>query len=246
MRLTNSLFLIGSGDMGLSMTHPQDCNVYLLNLGDAVVLIDSGLGIEPQAIDAQLRESGVDASKITHLLLTHGHADHAGGAAWFRERYGLTVVAPHAEADFIRNANETAIGLDIARNAGFYPADYRFKPCPVDQQVQPGDVLRIGETEINIYEAAGHSIGGVCYNLNMDGQKLLFTGDLLAYGGRISLQNIPGADIHAYSRSVLALENLEVDILLPGHLQMLLSRGKRVIDEACGQFRALGVPKNII
>ena len=68
-------------------------NAHLVQRGDAAFLVDAGLEADAPALDADLRASGVDPSKLCCIVLTHGHADHAGGAGWFQRRYGTRVVA---------------------------------------------------------------------------------------------------------------------------------------------------------
>ena len=68
-----------------------DCNCALLEDGEHTVLVETGFGVkwkardrgifameERSVIDA-LREIGVDPSRITHVILSHLHFDHAGG-----------------------------------------------------------------------------------------------------------------------------------------------------------------------
>ena len=46
-----------------------------------MTLVDTGLSSAPKRILAALAGIGSDASDVTRILLTHGHSDHAGGAA---------------------------------------------------------------------------------------------------------------------------------------------------------------------
>ena len=246
MRITEDLFLVGSGDMGMALTHKLDCNVYLMNCGDGYALIDSGVGLEPEQIEQEIMRDGIRLEQIKYLLLTHFHTDHAGNAAYFREKCGLYIVAPAAEAKCIETADVVANGLVAGKKAGYYPEDCVFHACKVDKKVNKGAVFSLGNATFTVYGGNGHSIGGVCYYTKLGEKKALFVGDLLAYGGRISLQNIPGADVHAYSRSILALKEIGVDLLLTGHLNFSRSNGQQHIDLAVKQFQSLGIPMNII
>ncbi len=246
MKLSEHVYLAASGDMGMAMTHSQDCNVYAVRGEDGFVLVDSGVGLTPELIEENLRVDGLEPEHLKMILLTHGHADHAGGAAYFQKKYGVQIVGPLAEKAFVEQAQEGPLGLDVARAAGFYPPDYRLQPCRFAHGVVPGETLDAAGIRFWVHEAAGHSIGGVCYRAYLDGKSTLFAGDLLSSEGKISLQNIPGADIPSYSRSVLALEGIKTDALMTGHGPFLLNRGGVPIVKACQKFRRLAIPENIL
>jgi hydroxyacylglutathione hydrolase len=246
MRISNSIYLAASGDMGFGLTDGADCNVYLIDCGRTKVLIDAGVGIDSSRILREMENDGLSYRDISHILLTHHHADHAGGAAFFKELLGCTIIAPAQEAESIEEANELVLGLDMARRAGYYPQDYSFRACRVDHPVRPCDSFIIGNIRFTVYDGSGHSMGGVCYYAEVDGYKSLFAGDLISHGGLISLQNIPGADLHNYARSVEALENLEVERLFPGHGCFSLSNGYSHIDKVIKAFKSLGIPRNAI
>ena len=83
MRLTEHIALVGSSRFGLSS--PYDCHVYAVDCGDDSLLIDAGCGLEPELIEANLRDDGFDPGRIRAIVLTHAHADHAGGCwIWMR------------------------------------------------------------------------------------------------------------------------------------------------------------------
>lgn len=247
MKLLDQVSMVGSGSaLGIGLTHPLDCHVYLLDGGTELALIDAGVGIDTERILRVIEGDHYDLSRIKYLFLTHGHADHAGGAARLKELLGLSVVAPRSEADFIRTGDERSIGLDVAKKAGFYPDDYVFRPCQVDREVKEGDRVTVGDLCLDVIDTPGHSIGGVVYLVRLRSCLAAFVGDLVAHGGAISLQNIPGADVQAYSRSVLKLENRGIDAFFPGHLCFSLSDGQKHIDKAAAAFRRLGVPPSVI
>ena len=80
----------------------------------------------------------------------------------------------------------------------------------------------------------------------VDQKKMIFVGDLLMHGGKVNLQNIPGADIRRYAESVIALENLEVEQFYSGHGCFSLHCGKEHIEKAAQAFKSLGVPPNFL
>lgn len=246
MKISNSIYLVASGDLGIGLTNKADCNVYLVDCGSTKVLVDSGVGIDSSRILGEIENDKISCKDISHILLTHHHADHAGGAAFFRKKLRCEVTAPAEEADSIEESDESVLGLDVAKRAGYYPPDYAFPACKVDHRVRTKESFTIGNITFSVYEGSGHSLGGVCYYARIDGHFSLFAGDLVSQGGFISLQNIPGTDIHNYSRSVLALEGLPVDSLFPGHGCFSLTNGHAHLDTAIKAFRSLGIPHNAI
>lgn len=242
MRLNETVSLVASGGMSLGMTHPSDCNAYLVDCGKESVLIDAGTGL---AENEMIREIEKDLKNtLSYILITHHHADHTGGLSGVKEYFQAKVMVPEKERRSIEEGDEKANGLDIARNAGYYPADYKWKGCRADRAAVPGEQYRISEEEIQVCDGSGHSPGGVCYYF--PAKKMIFVGDLLMHGGRINLQNIPGADIRRYAESVIALENLEVEQFYSGHGCFSLHYGKEHIEKAVQAFKSLGMPPNFL
>ena len=89
MKLFEGLHLVGSGFEGLFLTDRIDCNVYAFDTGEGWALVDAGVGREPFLIADVLEGDGISPSDVKYLLLTHAHGDHMGGAAYFKERFGL-------------------------------------------------------------------------------------------------------------------------------------------------------------
>ncbi|MEP7216186.1 MAG: MBL fold metallo-hydrolase, partial [Anaerolineaceae bacterium] len=71
-------------------------NVYLVEAGAELVLIDTGFGDSAQGI-AQEVEEVAPGRAISKILLTHAHVDHAGAAGLLRKSCGAEVVAGRAE-----------------------------------------------------------------------------------------------------------------------------------------------------
>lgn len=247
MQLTDHIYLIASGDTGFSLTHPLDCHAYLVDGGDEMALVDSGVGLNTGEILAKVRATGLDWRNIHWLLLTHAHADHAGGAAALRRVLpGLRVATAAEAAPWLDSGDEEAISLPFARQAGFYPSDYHLLPCPVDRGLSEGDEVIIGNLTLRVIETPGHCNGHLCFLLEERGQCVLFAGDHIFHGGRIAMQNIPDCNLQAYARSMAKLADLEIDVLLPGHLALSLQRGQRHIASAHRAFQGLALPRGIL
>lgn len=84
------------------------------------------------------------------LLVTHHHPDHVEANLALKDRFGLRIVGPRAEADRIPGIDET---------------------------VAEGDAITLGEQTVRVVETPGHTAGHVSYHLPVAG--VAFTGDTL-------------------------------------------------------------------
>lgn len=227
MRLTPRLYLVGSGEVGLS--DPDDCHVYLLDGGDEYTLIDAGCGTERStaAILATLAREGLDQSRLRSVILTHHHFDHAGGARFFRERFGCRVIAPAGERSFIE------------AGSAIIPA------CAVDLAVDDGDTFTVDDLTLTAHCVPSHSEATTAYRVDTAEGRLLFAGDIVFINGIIGLINYPGSDLGNYRANLGRLGGLGIDALLPGHLLFTLGDGQRHIDLAIRRLAEGFVPYSI-
>jgi glyoxylase-like metal-dependent hydrolase (beta-lactamase superfamily II) len=118
----------------------------------------------------KIRATGIDPSKVRHLLHTHSHGDHSGGAYLWRAQ-GLKIVAPET------NALATTWLMPTVSDYGVWV------PRPVDV---PLPLKRVGdETEFLVDDqkvravfVPGHSYDAVIYLLELGGKRVAFTGDV--------------------------------------------------------------------
>jgi hydroxyacylglutathione hydrolase len=247
VRLTERVSVVGGGATGLGISHTLDPNVYLLSGGEELALVDAGAGPGEARILKNVRSLGYDPERIEHIYLTHAHADHAGGAASLSEKLGAQVYLSELEREALENADEEALGLSIARRNGFYPDDYRLKPCMVDVPLGGNEKLRCGDLELAVMPTPGHSAGSVCFFGGIKEKGVaLCAGDTVFAGGRISLIVAPGSDLLALQESVTSLGGLGVASLLPGHGIFPLEGGQEHIDQAIDGFRTMLPPRSIL
>ena len=242
MRITDRIHLVGSGRMGFDLTDAFDCHVYLLDGGDEYALIDAGAGRDVDQIIDLVREDRLDPARIRHVLLTHAHADHAGGAAGLRQRLDVTIAASAEAAGMVRSGAEQAISLDVARRAGVYPEDYRFAACEVDRELAEGDRYRVGDLELEVIATPGHSSEQIAFVLRRDGTTSVFSGDALFESGRILLQDIWNCSVQDACRSVEKLHALKMDGFYPGHRGFSVRRGLQHAEAAMARIRRLLPP----
>ncbi len=249
MRLTQDVALVGGGDNGFNLSAPLDCHVYLLDGGDDLVLIDAGVGDRTGDTDAilrNIRDDGFDLDRISRLVLTHYHADHAGGAAEVHERLGVAVHGSPLTAAAIEAGDEAAISLNFAKSSGFYPEDYVFNACPAEGDLVEGVPFTVGRLTVTPFETPGHCRGHLSFLVEGENRRYLIGGDLIFWGGTIVAQNIPDCSIQEYAASAQKMADVAFDALLPGHFSLTLRDGKRHVDRAAAAFRKLMIPRNAI
>jgi glyoxylase-like metal-dependent hydrolase (beta-lactamase superfamily II) len=152
-------------------------NSYLL-MGDdgQVTLVDTGLKGGPKRILAALEQLGSAPSQVTTILLTHSHADHAGGAAGMAAATGRGMTVHEDDAEFVRTG--TGAPLDPSTRLGrLVKRAQRADPAPVDRTLQDGEVLDVVPGGLRVHHTPGHSPGHVSFLL--PGTGVLITGDAI-------------------------------------------------------------------
>ncbi|KIL35489.1 hypothetical protein SD71_13325 [Cohnella kolymensis] len=245
MKLSDRVYLVGSGKFGMEMSHSMDCNVYLLDCGEEYALIDAGSGLEPERIVRNIENNGISMDRVTHLLLTHIHGDHAAGTAYWRERFGLKVAVSKEAAPWLANGDRDKTSLNHAIKGGVYPPDFQYPACQVDIALEDDCTLTIGQLSLSALATPGHSRGHLSFYWEENGDKCLFSGDAVFAAGKVVIQYIWDCIIEEYAATVDKLNRLSIDSLYPGHGPFLCSNARNHIEAAHRYFSKLEVPPNL-
>jgi hydroxyacylglutathione hydrolase len=144
----------------------QNCSLVFNEETKSGAIVDPG-GDVPAILDA-IKQSGVAVEKI---LLTHGHIDHAGGAAELREALGVAIEGPHLDDKFLLN--------DLPKSGAKYGmADARV--VVPDRWLGDGDEVSVAGLKFEVLHAPGHSPGSVVL-FNKENRFALM-GDVLFQG----------------------------------------------------------------
>jgi glyoxylase-like metal-dependent hydrolase (beta-lactamase superfamily II) len=153
----------------MSMSH-------LLVEADGAVLLDAGFPGDQGRIRRGMAKLGLGPRDLKAIVLTHGHIDHAGNAAWAKAWSGAPVYAHPLEQAHIDGTFPYA-GLSLVTGvldaAGRAVTGYR--PVPIDVPIADGQELPFWGG-LKVVFLPGHTIGHCgFYSVRHD---LLFTGDL--------------------------------------------------------------------
>ncbi|MFD0714459.1 MBL fold metallo-hydrolase [Paenibacillus sp. GCM10027626] len=245
IQISERVYLIGSGKDGSELSHPKDCNVFLLDGGTEAVLIDAGSGLAHETLVANIAATGIPLERVKRVLLTHIHGDHAAGAYDFYAGYGMEIAVSAEAAPWLEQGDMEKTSLTAAQRAGVYPQDFRYPACPASRRLSEGDVLTVGDISLQVLDTPGHSRGHISFVLNEGGVCSLFSGDALFAGGKIYIQNSWDCSIQDYAATIAKLHALRADRLYPGHGACLLARAHEHSARAQACFERLDIPPNL-
>lgn len=240
MQLTENVYLIGSGEIGLSNTY--DCHVYLIDGGDDAVIIDAGVGIEPERLKENV-EKIMDWNKVSRVICTHSHADHSGGSKFFQSE-GKEVWFPDVENKWMQEKkDEVELALKLALNAKAYPEGYKFKYFQPDYLIKEDELIKCGTLTLQPIHLRGHSPGMFCFYMEAPDKNVLFSADSVFINGAIGLLNSPGSSLKEFREDIVKLKHLKTDALLPGHHLFVLSNGQAHVQMGIDQLSKVFTPR---
>jgi glyoxylase-like metal-dependent hydrolase (beta-lactamase superfamily II) len=165
----------------------QNCTLLWDEASKAGAVVDPGGDLD--RIEAAIAEVGMTVEKI---LLTHGHVDHASGAAELAEKLGgIPIEGPHIADKFLLDSLPAA-----AASFGMTGA----RPVTPDRWLDDGDTVTAAGVTFSVLHVPGHSPGSVAY---VDAsQRLALVGDVLFRGSVGRTEGLPQADHATLIRSI--------------------------------------------
>lgn len=162
-------------------------NVVVVRSGGQTILIDAGLGSDPDLnlpragqLIKRLAAVGLDLGSVTDVVLTHMHMDHVGGllveGVKDRLRRDLRIHVAAAEVKFWEAPDFTRVAMppgfpDALRSAANrFATEYRDQLALFDEaaEVAPG---------VTVSRTGGHTPGHSVVRLASKGERLMFAGD---------------------------------------------------------------------
>jgi len=215
LKLTDRIYLIGGAAYGYSAT--GDCNMYLVDCGGELALIDTGGGNGIPRVLKNIRRMGFDPGALEVTFITHCHYDHIGGNMAIREATGCKIAAHEHEKKEIETLGELTL-YEMARENGL-----SFEPTEVDLVLKGDQRVKVGELEFEIIHTPGHTPGGISLKLEGGGIVSVFSGDTASAQGRLGYINGPGFDLPDWKMSIKRLLGAKPNRLFPGHGVFVLS-----------------------
>lgn len=214
----------------------QSVNAYIIQTRTGVDLVDTGDLPQRHAEywAAALRHLGIDPSQVKGIYVTHHHIDHFGSAKHLRDRTGAPVYVLDRDLEEARRSGESAqrhrrelaemlirhgMPTELAQGwlAGLGPARQP-EDLPALITLTDREVITLGGEEYRVVWAPGHCDGQYC--LYSPDRKLLFGADHLLQKMVPPLLQAPHRRpdlVGDYLASLAKVEELDVDLILPGH-----------------------------
>ena len=134
-------------------------NAYLL-LGDKPVLVDTGAPGDLKRILGALKANGVEPGKLSLILLTHGHSDHAGCAAELKRRTGAQVALHIGDAELARSGQNGVMAAQDTMGRIVRPfVDEQFEAFEPDLIFRDGFSLEPHGIKGRVLATPGHTPG---------------------------------------------------------------------------------------
>ena len=181
-----------------------EANCYILCDEETKIgaVIDPGEYTE--AVKNAIVQSGM--TELKYILCTHGHFDHITGVSKIKKDYpNAKICIGEKDSPYLENEK---LAL-----ASFFKAD--FEPCLPDVTFSHGDSFLIGNINVEIYSAPGHTPGGVLYVLK--NEKCIFTGDTL-FRGSVGSPRFRGGNANELLATLKGMKEFPDDyVIFTGH-----------------------------
>lgn len=180
----------------------QNCSLLWCDQTQEAAVIDPGGDLA--VILSQTQRLGL---VLKAIWLTHGHIDHAGGAAELAQQQQLPIIGPHEGDRFwIDGLPQQAVKFG-------FPAVQSFIPT---QWLNDGDIVSIGQETLNVRHCPGHTPGHVVFHAPQIDR--CFVGDVL-FAGSIGRTDFPQGNhqqlIDSIVQKLWPMGNQTV--FIPGH-----------------------------
>jgi glyoxylase-like metal-dependent hydrolase (beta-lactamase superfamily II) len=217
--VANGITLIDTG-----MAGQRELNAVYLIAAAEPALVETGPGADGPVVLRTLERLGISAGDLAHLVVTHIHVDHAGGAGALLDRFPRATVWVH-EVGAPHLVDPTRLVASTARTYG--PEQMRALygetlPVPADRirSIADGDRIGLGDRTLKVLHTPGHASHHVA--LLDEASGAMFTGE--AIGSHLQWADCvrpalppPEADVEVALTSIDRMRAAGPSILLTSH-----------------------------
>lgn len=214
---------------------PTIVNVTLLRSGGEWTLIDTGVNSDDSAnaLQSAMAEVGCEPRQVSRIICTHHHPDHFGSSRKYKGLFGAEVYLHRKEVEsskayatgkrsdeavafFLRHGIPLRQFVHVPSPAQFWAGLY--EPVEPDHFIDDGDILSVGDCEIEVIGTPGHTQGHCV--LYLPHQKVLIAGDHLLPKITPHVGVFPGGPqnpLRDFIASQQKIQPFDVALVLPAH-----------------------------
>lgn len=207
---TSTWYVEGESALGSAANRNFISNAGFVVTPQGVVVVDA-LG-SPELARELLREiAKVTPRKVTHVVVTHFHADHVYGLQVFEEA-GATILAHRGALEYI-HSDTAASRLKASREELFPWVDEKTRLTPASRWIEGPEVLTLGGVEFQI-RPVGPAHTPEDLVVYLPSERVLFAGDLV-FRGRVPF--VGQANSRQWIQSLDTLLAFNAQVVIPGH-----------------------------
>ncbi|MFK0001703.1 MBL fold metallo-hydrolase [Paenarthrobacter sp. NPDC090520] len=218
---------------GIHFVEGPASNWIIVRDASGFIMIDGGYPADRDAVLDSIRQLGLEPAEAKAMLLTHGHVDHTGSAAYFSRTFGTPILCSPEELAHVqgKEKHQVTIGQVLARI--WRPKVFRWMVHVIKAKALQAEPATLAEawTEQKLANlpgrpeaiaAPGHTPGNVA--LLLPGAGAIAVGDTFVSGHPLSskpgpqmLQRMFHSDPEAALEATRRLGDLQATLILPGH-----------------------------
>ena len=180
----------------------KEFSAWAVNTSEGIIIIDSlfDYSVDDEVVGG-MKKLGLDPATIKYVIVSHGHADHSGGAKYLQDRFNAHVLLGAADWDLLDRSNGTKPRRDMVAT--------------------DGQKLTLGDTTLTLYLTPGHTEGTISTLIPVrDGGRPHLAA---AWGGTLFNFGPIRPRLEAYARSAERFRDIVTkagaDIILSNHTQ---------------------------
>ncbi len=204
MKLTDNLFF-----------YPEkgtlDCNTYVIR-DEISLIIDPGFTQFLPKLIQDLHQDGIEPQDIEIITNTHLHVDHYCANEAFKEISGAKILAHPLHKKFYDITT-----IQTAQFFGLQPIAFKEDGYLENSKQNKAD------WELEFVVSPGHSPDSICF-YSKEG-KFLICGDVI-FNANTGRADLPGSNANELKHSIEELSQLNIEYLLPGHMDIITSTQK--------------------
>ncbi len=196
VKVFDNLYFVGQSEF----------SVWAVNTPDGIIVVDTifSYSVEAEVVDG-LKKMGLDPTKIKYAIVSHGHADHSGGAKFLQERFGTRIIMGAADWDSIEAGPEPKPTRDIVATDGMK--------------------VTVGGTSLTVYLTPGHTPGTISTVIPVKDNGKSYTAAL--WGGTLfnfarGAGPVSPAALNSFRNYAASAQKMR-DVVEKGRIEILLS-----------------------